>query len=163
MGNNGKIFLAIVFVVFVLSGVLIYSANRSNKDNTKSADAAVVNQNGNSAQTENPDKDLTPAYIEKLAKFMTEKGMVMYGAYWCPHCQEQKKEFGDALQYIDYVECDAQGPNANPDECTAQGIKGYPTWIYQGQQYSGAKSLSDLAKIVGFTDQTTDSTPSSAQ
>ena len=90
-------------------------------------------------------------YVAKLADFMTSQGAVLYGAYWCPHCQEQKKIFGDAIKKINYVECDSRGPNANPDECRGQNIKSYPTWIYQGQQYVGTQSLSQLAKIVGFT------------
>ena len=32
----------------------------------------------------------------------------MYGAYWCPHCQAQKKVFGESFQYVPYVECTQQ-------------------------------------------------------
>jgi len=156
MNKNTKIFLIIVLIVIVISGTLIYFAGRNN--NTSGINDS--SDNGSVAGTStNQDDQKDNAYIEKLAKFMTEKGMVLYGAYWCSHCQNQKKLFGEAFKYIDYVECDAQGPNANPDECVAQGIEGYPTWIYQGKQYSGEKSLSDLAKIVGFTDDTTADQP----
>ena len=90
-------------------------------------------------------------YVNKLAKYLTAQGAVLYGAYWCPHCQEQKKLFGEAAQYLNYVECDPTGQNANPDECRGQNVKSYPTWIFQGQQHVGTQSLSQLAEITGFT------------
>ena len=30
---------------------------------------------------------------EALAKHLTKTGAVMYGAYWCPYCSQQKKIF----------------------------------------------------------------------
>lgn len=86
---------------------------------------------------------------DALAKCLTEKGAKMYGAYWCSHCQNQKKTFGDSFQYVDYVECDAQGPNGNPTACELAGIQGYPTWIIGGAKYSGEQDLGTLAKIAG--------------
>lgn len=154
MSNNLKTFLFILLAVFLVSGGLIFISAKSKK----SADGNTTTQNENggvagaSTQDEKNEEKKDSAYIEKLAKFMSEKGMVMFGAYWCPHCQDQKKLFGDAFKYVDYVECDEKGPNANPDECVANGIEGYPTWVYQGQQYGGYKSFSELAKIVGFNE-----------
>jgi len=29
----------------------------------------------------------------EFAKCLTQKGAKMYGTFWCPHCQNQKKEF----------------------------------------------------------------------
>ena len=143
MSSNSKSFLAVFVIVLVLAGGLIFFASRS-KSNTISADSNPTSEAG---------EKLDSGYIERLAKFLNEKGMVMYGAYWCSHCKQQKEAFGDAFQYVDYVECDAKGPNPNPDECAAQGITGYPTWIYQGKQYSGFQDLSKLAQIVGFVDE----------
>ena len=129
MQKSQKIITVIVFILVL--GLIVF---------------AVINQSGPSAPKVN---------LDAFAKCLNQKGVVMYGAYWCPHCQSQKKLFGDAFQYVDYVECDPQGPNANPTECTAQNIQGYPTWIYNGTQYSGEKSLSQLAAIVGFNDTDT--------
>ncbi len=86
---------------------------------------------------------------DALAKCLSEKGAKMYGAYWCPHCQNQKKDFGDSFQYVTYVECTADGPNGNPAACELAGIQGYPTWIINGVQYSGEQSLGTLAKVAG--------------
>ncbi len=86
---------------------------------------------------------------DTLAKCLTEKGVKMYGAYTCSHCQNQKKAFGDSFQYIDYVECDANGPSGNPQACDNAGIKGYPTWIINGVQYFGEQDIGTLEKIAG--------------
>lgn len=151
MSKGTKFFLIILFVFVVAGGLLIYFADKSkSRQQNLSAGTDLINEEGivAGASTEaNQDQK----YIEELAKYLTDQGMVMYGAYWCPHCQDQKKLFGDAVKFIDYVECDSQGPDANTDECTAQGIKSYPTWIYQGNKYTGYKSLSELAQIVGFS------------
>lgn len=163
MSNNLKTFLFILLAVFLVSGGLIFMSTKSKK----TADTGTT-ENGGVAGASTVDNTLNPenkdsSYIEKLAKFMTEKGLTMYGASWCSHCQAQKKAFGDAVKYIDYVECDASSPNANPEECknvaytdsqgkSTTGISGYPTWIYQGHSYEGEQSLSQLAQIVGFND-----------
>lgn len=79
--------------------------------------------------------------IENLAKCLTAKGVVMYGAYWCPHCQAQKKMFGDGFKYINYVEC-----TKDIKKCQANKIDGYPTWIFKnGERLKGETSFSDLA------------------
>ena len=72
------------------------------------------------------------AAVEELnifAQCLTDEGMTFYGAYWCPHCQDQKEMFGDAMQYVNYVECDPGGENADPEACVAAGVEYYPTWI----------------------------------
>lgn len=133
------VLIAIVIVVAGL-GVVFWTDKKADKESD------LGSENGNVAGTSTQDQD----YAVSLAKYMTGKGMVMYGAYWCAHCQNQKKIFGNAFKYVDYVECDASGPSANPDECIAKGIEGYPTWTYDGQKYSGEKSLSELSEIVGY-------------
>lgn len=44
---------------------------------------------------------------DSLAKCLSDKGVKMYGAFWCGHCQNQKAEFnGNLEKYNIYVECD---------------------------------------------------------
>lgn len=87
----------------------------------------------------------TPA--EKLAKCLTQKGVIMYGAYWCSHCANQKKDFGDAFQFVHYQECDDKGPSGNSEICQKAGIESYPTWIFpQHAKMEGEQSFEDLAK-----------------
>jgi len=90
-------------------------------------------------------------YTEQLAKFLRDKGMVLYGSYQSADSKSQKELFGDDAKYLDYVECDASGPDANPDECILQKVEVYPTWVYAGKAFPGQKSLADLAQIVGFS------------
>ncbi len=70
----------------------------------------------------------------EVAKCLTDKGVKFYGAWWCPHCADQKKILGDDMRYINYVECDKNGKNANPQACADAGVKGYPTWFFPGQE-----------------------------
>lgn len=82
-----------------------------------------------------------------FAKCLTEKGAVMYGAFWCPHCQNQKKMFGEkGFEQVKNVECDPRGENPDPATCEKQKIKGYPTWIFaDGTRLSGEQSLEELS------------------
>ncbi len=93
---------------------------------------------------------LPPSKVETLAKCLTEKGAKFYGASWCTHCANQKEMFGDALQYVTYVECaDANNAQIQTPECTTAGINGYPTWIINGTKYPGEQTLDKLAQLSG--------------
>ncbi|MGL5510471.1 MAG: vitamin K epoxide reductase family protein [Microcoleaceae cyanobacterium] len=92
-----------------------------------------------------------PAEIA-LAKHLKQIGAKEYGAFWCPHCHDQKQLFGkEAFAQIDYVECDPKGVNPRPELCRAAKIEGFPTWEIKGQFYSGAQSLEKLSKVSGYT------------
>ena len=92
----------------------------------------------------------TPGTID-LAKYLKSSGAVMYGAYWCPHCHEQKELFGkEANAELAYVECDAGGINPQPDLCRSKGIQGYPSWEIKGELYSGRQTLDELAEYSGY-------------
>ena len=89
-----------------------------------------------------------------LVRHLREIGAKEYGAYWCPHCHDQKMLFGkEAAALIDYVECDPRGQNSRAQICQAAGanIKGFPTWEIKGQFYSGTQSLEKLADLSGYT------------
>ena len=90
-----------------------------------------------------------------LAQHLTAIGAKKYGAFWCPHCYEQKQLFGkEAFAEIDYVECDPQGENPQRDTCMATGIQSYPTWEIDGELYPGTKTLQELAELSNFTNET---------
>ncbi|PIU20848.1 MAG: hypothetical protein COT15_05120 [Candidatus Diapherotrites archaeon CG08_land_8_20_14_0_20_34_12] len=95
---------------------------------------------------------LTPkASNEKIADFakcLTSKGAKMYGTFWCSHCKSQKELFGDAFQYITYVECDLGG-GKTAQECIENNIDGYPRWIINGKQYAGEQTFQELAQASG--------------
>ncbi len=83
---------------------------------------------------------------DDFAQCITDSGTKMYGAYWCPHCQAQKKLFGSSWDKIDYIECATPGSNSQNSVCNAAGIKSYPTWIFaDGKSLSGELSLQQLS------------------
>ena len=89
-------------------------------------------------------------YTTGLARHLAASGAVMYGAYWCPHCREQKALFGSAASLLLYVECDPRGEHAEPDLCRARGIRVYPTWDLHGQLVEHALTLEELARRSGY-------------
>jgi hypothetical protein len=84
-----------------------------------------------------------------LAACLTQKGVVMYGAFWCPHCAAQKEAFGASFSEVHYVEC------SNPDHsetqaCTDLGVMGYPTWVFpSGVRLEGEQTLETLKGRAG--------------
>ncbi|MER3432320.1 MAG: hypothetical protein C4288_02555 [Leptolyngbya sp. ERB_1_1] len=97
----------------------------------------------------------------QLARHLKQTGAVMYGAYWCPHCCEQKELFGkDAFKEFTYVECAEGGKDAQIETCQRVlgeaeqqlGQKaGFPTWQINGRFYSGRQTLQQLAASSGYT------------
>lgn len=89
--------------------------------------------------------------IERLAQCLNEKGVVVYGAYWCPHCKNQKKLFGGAWDDVTYIECAYPGnPGIQASECKQAAISGYPTWVFpDGLRLEGEQRLASLAAQAG--------------
>lgn len=80
-----------------------------------------------------------------FTKCLADKGIVMYGADWCPHCQNEKKAFGDSFQFVSYVECPK-----DPNRCLSAGIAGYPTWILpDGKKLVGEQGPKKLSEASG--------------
>jgi glutaredoxin len=90
-----------------------------------------------------PSTEASPA-VQNLAMCLTENEAIMYGTEWCPHCKNQKELFGSAFADIMYVNCEA-----NPSACNAAGVQGFPTWVINGQRYSGTRQLAELAEYSG--------------
>ena len=87
-----------------------------------------------------------------LASHLTDIGAKMYGAYWCPHCHDQKQLFGKtAYKDIPYVECAPDGKASQTALCqSVPEITGFPTWEVNGQFLSGSQSLQALAEASGY-------------
>ncbi|MBI4488034.1 MAG: hypothetical protein HY694_03025 [Deltaproteobacteria bacterium] len=89
--------------------------------------------------------------VRALAEHLTKIKAKFYGAYWCPHCEEQKEMFGASAHRLPYIECSPQGSRSPQAAiCRAAGIKTYPTWIIDAQRHEGVLSLNQLANISGF-------------
>lgn len=108
--------------------------------------ASTPNQSGYAVTTVSGQSELA------LARHLKSIGATMYGAYWCPHCYDQKQLFGrTAWNEVPYVECAPDGSNPQPDLCRAKNVTGYPTWEINGQFVSGQRSLNELADLSGYT------------
>ena len=95
-----------------------------------------------------------------LAEKLTASGAVMYTAYWCPHCHEQKELFGkQATAKLKVIECAPDGQNSQAELCKTKDIQGYPTWEINGKLDSGVKPLQKLANQVGFNALVTPAVP----
>ncbi|MBD3881575.1 vitamin K epoxide reductase family protein [Phormidium tenue FACHB-886] len=91
-----------------------------------------------------------PAEIE-LARHLTSVGAKMYGAYWCPHCHDQKQLFGkQAAAQITYIECAPDGQNAQTQLCQDKKIEGFPSWEINGQLVAGTQTLQQLADLTNY-------------
>jgi hypothetical protein len=86
---------------------------------------------------------------DALAKCLTEKGTTLYTTYWCPHCTDQKKLFGSSLKYLNLVECDPKGEDAQPELCTEKDVSSIPAWDFpDGTRETGTHTLEELAEKV---------------
>jgi uncharacterized membrane protein/glutaredoxin len=90
-------------------------------------------------------------WIRGLVEHLAKTDAKFYGASWCPHCAEQKDLFGPSSSRVPYIECSPGGPRApQAPACNDAGIKSYPTWIINGQRYSGIQSLDSLAQYSNY-------------
>ncbi|MEB3331601.1 MAG: vitamin K epoxide reductase family protein [Synechococcaceae cyanobacterium] len=86
-----------------------------------------------------------------LADHLSRTGAVMYTAYWCPHCHEQKEAFGkEATARLRVIECAPDGRNSQTALCKQKKIEGFPTWEIEGKLNPGVKPLTLLADLSGY-------------
>jgi hypothetical protein len=88
--------------------------------------------------------------MDAFAQCLGTKGAKMYGAYWCPHCADQKELFGSSFQYAPYIECGIKGSRNEAQSCTDAGVKRFPTWTFaDGARVEGEHSLEFLGQETG--------------
>lgn len=104
MDNKAKIFVStLVVLVIVVIGTAVYRSFQSGGTPT-------------------------PGKYDAFAQCLKDKGAIFYGAFWCPHCQAQKKMFGSSAKLLPYVECSTLDTKSQTQICRDAGIKSYPTW-----------------------------------
>jgi uncharacterized membrane protein len=139
----GQLFFTgvIVSVVVLVGAVGVYA-------NVGTDGQPTVTASGNAG----PPVTTTSGAAEiSLARHLTSIGAKMYGAYWCPHCHDQKQLFGQpAMQDVTYVECAEDGVNPQVEQCISANIEGFPSWEINGQIYPGARRLEELADLSGY-------------
>jgi len=86
-----------------------------------------------------------------FAKYLSNNKIVMYSAYWCPHCTDQKQLFGkEAAEELIIIECAKDGKNNQYKLCQEKGIEAFPSWEINDQIYSGTRSLRELAVMTNY-------------
>lgn len=145
MGVN---FLSVWTIVFTLSIASFTGGNIEGANNPVTAESTTVEKTLSSESVaDQASPTMGQSELDQLAKCLTTKGAKMYGAYWCPHCADQKETFGQSFRYINYIECDPKGENPNPQACREAAIKAYPTWIMpMNKNLDGSQSAADLAE-----------------
>ena len=142
--NRETMFYRGLIIAFtVLIGGLIWS---------NQVDPARANEINLSRENVSP-PITTLSSIEKInfAKYLNDNNIVMYSAYWCPHCNDQKQLFGKkAVEELLIVECAKDGKNNQYKLCQEKGIEGFPSWEINNQIYSGTMSLNELAKMTNY-------------
>ena len=135
-------FTAIVVGMLVLIGTTgIYAS----VNNPALADRSTPGESGLPITTASGTAEIA------LAKHLKQVEAKMYGAFWCPHCHEQKQPFGqEASQAINYIECDPKGKKPQPELCEAAKIESFPTWKIKDKSVSGTQSLEELATMSGY-------------
>ena len=82
------------------------------------------------------------AYVN-LAQCLSERGVVFYGAFWCPACAQQKTMFGSAAKQLPYVECSLPDRRQN-EMCTEAEITNYPVWEFDGNYRCGGVTSPEI-------------------
>lgn len=88
--------------------------------------------------------------VQELTSCLINEGAKMYGAYWCPHCADQKAKFGADFKSALYIECSLPNRQGQTAACQQAGIKSYPTWEFAGgERVEEVLSLKQLAERTG--------------
>ena len=83
--------------------------------------------------------------LDEFAQCLSDKGLIMYSAEWCSHCQNEKRAFGDSFKFITYIECPVE-----VQKCLTAGIEAYPTWIgSDGRKLIGEQGIEKLSEESG--------------
>jgi uncharacterized membrane protein len=143
--------LGIITVMITLIGTLVIYAPLNNT----AATSPGTTPSGSTSGTIPPIVNTSSKAEIELATHLKQVGAKMYGAYWCPHCHDQKELFGkEAAAIYPYIECAPDGVKSQTALCqeiapkiekqTGQSF-GFPTWEVNGQFLTGTQSLTDLA------------------
>lgn len=91
-----------------------------------------------------------PGKLDTFAQCIADKGATFYGAYWCPHCQAQKRMFGASAKLLPYVECSTADGQGQLPICTEKEVQQYPTWVFADEsRLTGEVPLAQLAEKTG--------------
>ncbi len=124
--TKNKSYIRIILIGIIILGTIIWAVTRDNSN--LSSDSAM----------------------DTFSKCLTEKGAIMYGTFWCPHCAKTKKLFGNSFSYINYIECDPRGDNEQSMLCISKNIDKYDTWEFSdGTRLISEPTLEQFSQKTG--------------
>ena len=150
--NKNLIPFAIIIAALIIAGAIVWATMIYIKGIEKPG--RVLEEAGPAAviQPEEPEK-IPPTgepSLEAFAKCLSQRGMKFYGAFWCHWCNKQKELFGEAAQYLPYIECSDKETGQLTSQCQKAGISGFPTWqLPNGEKFPGFRPLEKLAELSG--------------
>lgn len=148
---NDKNIIAGVLVLMVAVGAILYAIS-GNTIAPTGASTKLTQEASSTVPASGPNL--------ALAQCLKDKGVVFYGAFWCPHCKKQKELFTDAVPALPYVECSTPDGNDQTQICKDKGIHSYPTWKFpDGGELSGEQQLATLAASSSCTQALSAHTP----
>lgn len=101
-------------------------------------------------QSQTNGTNVPPGTYTEFAQCLKDSGSIFYGAFWCPHCNAQKRMFGDASDLLPYVECSTPDQKSQLAICKDAGVTGYPTWEFPDKtRQTGEVPLAVLAEKTG--------------
>lgn len=104
---------------------------------------------GSTSPTLGPALQASTADQLALVEHLRRKGVLFYGAWWCPACFKQKNLFGqEAGNQLPYVECEKT--EEQRERCGKVRIAAYPTWVMGSERLEGVQTLDDLRRWSGF-------------
>ena len=137
------VFIGLIVAMVTLVGTLAVYAPINNPQLAND----IPGQAGPPVTTQSGDAEM------QLAQHLSTTDARMFGAWWCPHCHDQKQLFGqEAAKNIPYIECAEDGQNPEVRLCrSTPGVEGFPTWVIDGEYLVGAQPLDRLADASGYT------------
>ena len=88
--------------------------------------------------------------LDGFAKCLASKNVLMYGSFWCLHCDDQKELFGASFKFVPYVECSIRGSREMTFPCKSAQIRQTPTWVLaNGERLIGLQPLKTLSEKTG--------------
>lgn len=88
-----------------------------------------------------------PGELDSFAVCLGDNGAKFYGAFWCPHCKNQKALFGRSAKLLPYIECSTPDGKGQLPLCTDAGVTGYPLWEFaDGTREGGLVTLEKLSE-----------------
>ena len=89
----------------------------------------------------------TPGEYDEFATCIADSGATFWGAFWCPHCLDQKRDFGKSADLLPYVECSTPDKRAQLQVCIDAEVTGYPAWDFaDGERMEGRLPMETLAE-----------------